>query len=276
MKNKKREHTECVIYTRFSPKPKSKLKPNETSCDTQARMCEDYCKFRGWRVLHAFKEKLVSGGAAERPQLDLAIGYAKRKRCVLVVYDLSRFSRGVVDALNRLEDLESGGAALASLREQLDTTTPQGRLVYTILCACNQAEREIRAQTTREHIRDRMMSGMHLLRNPPYGWRYEPGPPARLEANEYERAVLRIIKQLRDRGNGWIKTARALNRMRLKPRRCPRWTKYGVRKIVGKLEDGFYERVWDEIFGRNGDHASKQKGDSGNAGVQSPGETSRP
>lgn len=210
-------------------------------------MCHDYCRMRRWQVLQTFHEEQTSGGG-RRPQLDLAIAYAKRRKCVLVVYDLSRFSRGVLDALERLEDLEGAGAGLASIKEQMDTTTPQGRLVYAILAACNQAEREIRAETTKEHIRDRMRSGLQLLRNPPYGWKYVQGPPARLEADSYERSVLRMIRKLRDDGLGWTGVADRLNKLRLKPRHAKRWGKQNIRKIVTRLESDFYERVYAEIF----------------------------
>jgi DNA invertase Pin-like site-specific DNA recombinase len=97
-----------------------------------------------------FEEK-VSGATSDRPELQKLLD-TLRKGDTVVVDSLSRLSRSTKDLLQLLERLEDRGVQLVSLHEQIDTKSPTGKLLLTVLVAISQFEREIIVQRTREGL----------------------------------------------------------------------------------------------------------------------------
>lgn len=97
-----------------------------------------------------FTEK-ISGKNTERPQLQAMMQFV-REGDTVVVESYSRFSRNTADLLTLVGQLEQKGVGFVSLHEQVDTTTPQGRLVFTIFAGLAQFEREQTLQRQAEGI----------------------------------------------------------------------------------------------------------------------------
>ena len=94
----------------------------------------EYCQRRGWVVAGEYVDVGVSGAKERRPELDRLLA-ACRKRLVdaVVVYRYDRFARSLRQLVNALCEFDALGIQFVSLHEGVDTSTPNGRLVFGIL-----------------------------------------------------------------------------------------------------------------------------------------------
>lgn len=133
----------------------------------------------------------------------------------LAIIDLTRISRSVRDVLSLVEEFESHQWKLISLRESLDTSTPVGRCIVTVLAAISQLEREQTGERVRNAINYLMRSGRQYNGKAPFGWRAErrgEGEDALkfLVEEPQEQAILKRMLELRDWGASTRKIADAL------------------------------------------------------------------
>lgn len=105
---------------------------------------------RSYGVDEIFEEK-ISGTKKNRPQLDLLLGKL-RTGDTLIVYELKRLGRNTKQLLALVEDFQANGIEFVSLTEQIDTTTPMGRFVFTTWCALAQLDRDIISENTKSGL----------------------------------------------------------------------------------------------------------------------------
>ena len=98
-----------------------------------------------------YTEKMT-GTKAHRPELD-KVRLRARAGDAIVVESLSRLGRSTKDLLNLLDDFERKGIQLVSLKEDIDTATPTGKLLVTVLSALSQFERDLIVQRTNEGLK---------------------------------------------------------------------------------------------------------------------------
>jgi DNA invertase Pin-like site-specific DNA recombinase len=139
-----------ALYARVST-------PNGQNPEMQLRELRDYCQRRGFVIVNEYVDKGVSGARERRPALDKLITDC-RKRLVdaVVVYRYDRFARSLRQLVNALEEFRALGIDFISLHEGVDTSTPNGRLVFGIFASIAEFEREL--------IRDRVRSGLAAAR----------------------------------------------------------------------------------------------------------------
>ena len=95
----------------------------------------------------------MSGAKDKRPALDRLMADARRGRFdAVLVYRFDRFARSVTHLLRALEEFSSLGVDFVSLSEAIDTSTPLGKMVFTVLGAVAELERNI----IRERVRERL------------------------------------------------------------------------------------------------------------------------
>ncbi len=97
-----------------------------------------------------YKEK-VSAKDTNRPALQEMIDFA-REGDIVYILDFSRLARSTKDLLDILEQFETKGINLISLKEQIDTSTPTGKLMVTMIGAINEFERANLLERQREGI----------------------------------------------------------------------------------------------------------------------------
>jgi DNA invertase Pin-like site-specific DNA recombinase len=112
-----------------------------------------YCQRRGWEVAGEYVDEGVSGAKEHRPALDRLLEHCRRRKVdAVVVYRYDRFARSLRQLINALEEFRILGIDFVSLHEGVDTSTPNGRLVFGIFASIAEFEREL--------IRDRVRSGL--------------------------------------------------------------------------------------------------------------------
>jgi DNA invertase Pin-like site-specific DNA recombinase len=103
---------------------------------------------------HLFEDR-VSGSRDDRPGLGKALAFIRPGDC-LIVWKLDRLGRSLPHLLTTVTGLKERGIALRSLTEQIDTTTPQGELLFHIFGALAQFERAL--------IQERVQAGLASAR----------------------------------------------------------------------------------------------------------------
>ena len=106
----------------------------------------------------------VSAKSAKRPKFDEMMNFL-REGDELIVSEFSRLARSTTDLLNIVESLTKKDVKVRSLKEQLDTSTPQGRFMLTIFGAIAEFERELLLQRQREGIKLAQAAGKYKGRN---------------------------------------------------------------------------------------------------------------
>lgn len=158
----------------------------------QTRELREYCQRRGWEVFDCYVDKGVSGKKDSRPQLNRMMEDAHARRFdVVVCWRFDRFSRSVSHLCRALETFYALGIQFVSLTEQVDTSTPTGKLVFTILGAVSEAERNLIAERVRAGLRNARAKGKKLGR-----------PKADVDVTQ--------IESLRASGHSWRTIARML------------------------------------------------------------------
>ena len=152
-----------------------------------------YCNVYGIELVDVYSDEGKSGKSIEgRPQFQKMLRDIKEKQEVdyVIVWKLSRFGRNACDSLNSLNILQDNGVNLVALTENVDTATPMGRLVFTLLAALAEMERENIREQTANGLKYNALSGGWNGGIPPYGY---DAVNKELVINEEEATVVRKI-----------------------------------------------------------------------------------
>src|SRR5579862_274233 len=136
----------------------SRVSTNGQNVEVQLVELRSFCKRRGWEIVKEYVDTGISGSKEHRPALDqLLSDCQKRLVDVVAVYRYDRFARSLRQLVNALEEFRALGIEFVSLHEGVDTSTPNGRLIFGIFASIAEFEREL--------IRDRVRSGIAHARS---------------------------------------------------------------------------------------------------------------
>jgi DNA invertase Pin-like site-specific DNA recombinase len=153
MKTKKR----VSIYVRVSTK--------DQSVEMQTNDLERYSKERGFNVFKIYKDNGVSGTKELRPALNSLMDDAnKRKFDVVLVWRFDRFARSTKHLISALYEFRNLGIDFISYQENIDTSSPLGQAIFTIISAMATLERDIIAERVRGGLRKAKANGKKLGR----------------------------------------------------------------------------------------------------------------
>jgi DNA invertase Pin-like site-specific DNA recombinase len=158
----------------------------------QLRELREHVSRRGWALAGEYVDLGISGAKDRRPELDRLMADAHKRRFdVVAVWKFDRFARSVSHLLRALDTFRVLGIEFVSLSESLDTATPAGRMVFTILGAVAELERSLIAERVRAGLRNARAKGKRL------------GRPRKLVDSRRAAAM-------RARGLSWRAVARAM------------------------------------------------------------------
>ena len=133
-----------IIYARVSTK--------EQNVDMQLSDLKSYAELRKLRVVEVYID-YASGAKSDRVNYQkLFNDVRKRKTNVVLVWKFDRFARSTKELINALEEFNSLGVDFISYKENVDTSTPAGKILFTMISAFAEFERSI--------IRERVVAGM--------------------------------------------------------------------------------------------------------------------
>lgn len=125
----------------------------------------EYAERRGWQVAEEYVDAGVSGAKESRPALNRMMTDAKqRKFDAVACWKLDRFGRSVKHVVVALADFEALGIAFVSLRDNLDLSTPSGRLMFQIIAAMAEFERALIQERVRSGLQNAKRRGRKLGR----------------------------------------------------------------------------------------------------------------
>ena len=169
--------------------------------EMQLSELREYATRRGWTVTGEYVDEGVSGSKESRPALNRLMADAYRRRFDIVAcWKVDRFGRSLKHLVNALADLDAYGIAFVSLRDNLDLSTPSGRLMFQIIGAMAEFERALCQERVRSGLNAARARGKQL------------GRPRRVVDRDHilamqsEGASLRDIAAMLSVGYGTVRT----------------------------------------------------------------------
>jgi DNA invertase Pin-like site-specific DNA recombinase len=172
-----------ALYARVSTDDKGQ------SPEMQLRDFNEFVSRRGWTVYKEYVD-VASGSKESRPQLDrLMRDAAQRKFDVVLVWKFDRFARSVKHLISALNEFNALGIGFVSYTQNIDTTTPMGKVMFTMLAAFAEFERDTIIERVNAGIRNAKAKGVHCGR--PVLVCDEKAILTRFKAHESQRSIAR-------------------------------------------------------------------------------------
>ncbi len=146
-----------AIYARVST--------TDQSTESQLLDLRRYTRERGWQLYREFCDNGVSGAKDRRPALNELMNDAKKRRFdAVLVWRFDRFARSTKHLILALEEFRNLGIDFVSYQENIDTSSPLGSAIFTIISAVAQLERDIIAERVKAGLRRARENGKKLGR----------------------------------------------------------------------------------------------------------------
>ena len=146
-----------AIYARVST--------TDQSTDSQLLDLRRYAADRGWGIYREYTDNGISGTKDSRPALNALMADAKKRKFALVlVWRFDRFARSTKHLILALDEFRNLGVDFVSYQENIDTGSPLGAAIFTIISAVAQLERDIIVERVKMGLRRARENGKRLGR----------------------------------------------------------------------------------------------------------------
>ena len=177
-----------ALYARVS------TKGNGQDPETQLLPLREYAQVRGLEVFNEYVDVGISGAIDRRPQLDQLMKDARQRRFdTVLVARFDRFARSTRHLIQALEEFNALAVNFISLSESIDTSTPMGKMVYTVIAAVAELERSL--------IRERVVMGLSRAKAQGKRLGRPPGTKANLRKIQKLKSDGLSIRQIANEAN---------------------------------------------------------------------------
>jgi site-specific DNA recombinase len=241
----------AAVYVRVST---VKQAEQGLSQSEQEKRCRDYIDSHGWEIADVYVETM-SGTREDRPELERVLGTLDTIDC-LVIVKLDRLGRNTRHLLSLYETLEAADVNLVSIGDNIDTTTPMGKVMRVLLSAFAQMESETTGERVRNVVGARAQDGR---RHGAWPFGYKDG-----KANAAQAAIVRRIFQEIADGGSQREVANKLNAEGVKSAKGGKWGQPQIKAVLdnvthigqvesnGEVYNGKHEAIvstelWDRV-----------------------------
>lgn len=200
------------------------------SLEAQKAKIVAWCKANDYDLANVYMDAGISGKSMDK-RTGLADALkAVKKDMVLVVYSLSRLARSTQDTLSIADGINKAGADLVSLTERIDTTGAMGKMMFTLMAAFNQLERDVTSERTKAALQHKKAKG-EKYSTTPFGYEAIEG---RLIEVKAEAQIVANIMQQRQTGSTLVEIATHLNASGIQGKKGGKWHASTVRYLINR------------------------------------------
>src|SRR3989338_2537061 len=209
----------CAVYVRVSTEEQAK---EGYSLAAQTDKIVEHIKSKGWTYSQVYNDDGYSAASQRRPALQKMLDDATAKQFeAVLVYRINRLSRNLKDLIDIVEELAKNNIGFKSITELIDTTTPEGRLMFHQFGSFAQYERELIAQRVCMGMAKRLKTGLWPSGYAPYGYKLNDG---KLQIFEKKAKIVRLMFDLYLKKKlGVVNIARYLNAEKIKSKQGKKW-----------------------------------------------------
>lgn len=127
----------------------ARVSTDDQEPENQLRDLRAYCAQRGWTVSAEYVDKGISGAKDRRPSLDRMMAAVRAgEHDAVLVWKFDRFSRSVAHLSKSLSEFKALDVAFVSRQEAIDTSTTMGKMIFAMLAAIAELERDVLIERT--------------------------------------------------------------------------------------------------------------------------------
>lgn len=217
----------AVGYVRVSTEEQAR---EGISLENQKAKIKAYAELNELDLIEVIADEGLSAKNLNRPGIQRILEMARNREIgALVVYKLDRAFRSTIDALEVTKELDNFGVGFHSINERLDTKSPLGKFFFTLIAGIAEMERGIVGERTSDALRRKIENGEHVG-HIPYGYQIENGE---LIPFLPEQEIIKLAKELRDRGFTFQAIANEFKRREIKTKRgLVKWHPTSIRNIL--------------------------------------------
>ena len=176
---------------------------------TQNQQLLDYSKAFGFTIDKNINDFGISGNEFDRKGLnEIKDGIVNKSFSQLIIYSISRLGRSMIDTISLLNELTDNGINVISLKEQLDLSSPSGKMISQIFSVLAEYELETLRSRITDTLQTKKRNGMKYTHSL-FGFDTDMD---RMVVNEREQKIIRKMFKMKNDGYGFTEISNHLNR----------------------------------------------------------------
>jgi site-specific DNA recombinase len=232
------------------------------SLETQLKKLQDYCQFKGWEIFKIYKDEGISGTSLKKRKgfQEMLNDARNNKIQIILVTKFDRAFRNVVDALNTIDELKELKVDFVSVSEDIDTTTPMGRALYSIIGIFAELESKKNSERVRDGRLNQFSKGLivgrtHFGYKPIYKDKEHKRGIINIVPHPKESLIVKNVFQMASEGKDYKEICKKYN---LKPQQYYNIIKnkvyIGIITFENKERKGIHEPlISEEVFNKLND-----------------------